>query len=102
MAEKKFDGVIEAARYSRNGQIDFVRAYERRGATFSDHVLLERKTLLERLKARKRFVTGTRRQALAGTFERGRDVNLVTRDGREFVSTRADASEDTLEGVPVI
>jgi len=45
---KKVDGVIEAVRY-KNGQIVIVRAYERRGATFSDHVLLERKTLLERL-----------------------------------------------------
>jgi hypothetical protein len=102
MADKKFDGVIEAAHYTRNGQIDFVRAYERRGVSFSDRVLLDRKTLLERLKAHKRFVTGERRQLLASTFERGRDVNLVTRDGREFVSTRADATDDTLEGVPVL
>ena len=51
MADKKFDGVIEAVHYSRGGQIDFVRAYERRGVTFSDRVLLNRKTLLERLSA---------------------------------------------------
>jgi hypothetical protein len=38
----------------------------------------------------------------ASTFDIGRDVNLVTNDGREFVSTRADATEDTLEGVPLI
>lgn len=102
MADKKFDGVIEAAHYSRKGQIEFVRAYERRGATFSDRVLLDRKTLLERLKAKKRFVTGSRRELWAGTFATGQDVNLVTSDGHEFVSTRADAAEDTLEGVPVI
>ncbi|MDO9300078.1 MAG: hypothetical protein Q7T89_01790 [Anaerolineales bacterium] len=102
MADKKFDGVIEAVHYTRKGQIDFVRAYERRGASFSDRVLLDRKTLLERLRARKRFVTGERRRFLASTFDSGRDVNLVTSDGREFVSTRTDATEDTLEGVPVI
>jgi len=102
MANKKFDGVIEAVRYTRNGQIDFVRAYERRGVTFSDRVLLDRKTLLERLKSRKRFVTGSPRQFWASTFEGGRDVNLVQREGREFVATRADASGDELEGVPVI
>jgi hypothetical protein len=102
MADKKFDGVIEAARYNRNGQIEFVRAYERRGVTFSDGVLLNRKTLLERLKARKHFVTGSRKLLLGSTFERGHDVNLVTRDGRDFVSTRTDANEDTLEGVPVL
>ena len=102
MADKKFDGVIEAVHYSRGGQIDFVRAYERRGVTFSDRVLLNRKTLLERLKAKKRFVTGERQPFLGSTFDSGRDINLVLRDGREFVSTRADAAEDTLEGVPVI
>jgi hypothetical protein len=102
MADKKFDGVIEAVHYTRKGQIDFVRAYERRGVTFSDRVLLNRKTFLERLKARKRFVTGERRLLQASTFDIGRDVNLVTNDGREFVSTRADATEDTLEGVPLI
>ena len=102
MADKKFDGVIEAARYLRNGQIEFVRAYERRGASFSDRVLLDRKTLLERLKTRKRFVTGERRLLLAGTFDTGRDVSLVTHNGRVLVSTRTDATEDTLEGVPLL
>lgn len=102
MADKKFDGVIEAARYSRRGQIEFVRAYERRGPTFSDCILLDRKTLLERLKAKRRFVTGTRREFWGGTFDRGRDVRLTARDGREFISTRADAAEDALEGVSVI
>lgn len=102
MADKKIDGVIEAVHYARNGQIDFVRAYERRGFSFSDRVLLDRKTLLERLKAHKRFVTGERKEFLASTFENGRDVLLVTHDGRDFVSTRVGAAEDTLEGVPVI
>ena len=102
MKNKKFDGVIEAVRYTRNGQIDFVRAYERRGATFSDRILLDRKTLLERLKASKRFVTGQRQALLAGTFSNGRAVNLVHHEGREFVTTRATAASDELEEVPVL
>jgi len=102
MTNKKFDGVIEAVRYTRNGQIDFVRAYERRGVAFSDRVLLDRKTLLERLKASKRFVTGQRQVLLAGTFNNGCAVNLVQHEGREFVSTRANAASDELEGVPLI
>jgi hypothetical protein len=102
MTNKKFDGVIEAVRYTRNGQIDFVRAYERRGVTFSDCVLLDRKTLLERLKASKRFVTGQRQALLAGTFDSGRAVNLVQHEGREYVTTRANAVSDELEGVPVL
>jgi len=102
MANKKFDGVIEAVRYNRNGQVDFVRAYERRGATFSDRVMLDRKTLIERLKARQRFVTGQRKEFMGSTFESGRDVLLGSRDGKEIIATRADAVRDELENVPLI
>ena len=102
MADKKFDGLIEAVRYTRNGQIEFVRAYERRGATFSDHVLLDRKTLLERLKNRKQFVTGQRKALRASTFSRERDVQVVKNGDKEWITTRAAASRDELEGVPVL
>jgi len=96
----KFDGVIEAVRY-RNGQILSVRVYERRGVTFSDRVLLDRKTLLERLQKGKHFVTGQREELKASTFKVGRDVMAVTHDGREWLSTRSDAVRDELEDVPV-
>lgn len=102
MAKKQYDGIVEAVHYTRNGQIDYVRAYVRRGFTFSDRVLLDRKTLLEQLKAKKRFITGQRREFLGSTFESGRDIQLVQHDGREFASTRAEAARDELEGVPVI
>lgn len=102
MADKKFDGVIEAVRYTRNGQIEFVRAYERRGATFSDCVLLDRKALLERLKGRKQFVTGQRKEFQASTFTPERDVQLVKNGDKEWIATRPDANRDELEGVPVL
>jgi hypothetical protein len=38
---KKFDGVIEAVRY-KDGQIEVVRAFERRGSAFTDRVMLNR------------------------------------------------------------
>ena len=95
----KFDGVIEAVRY-RGGKIELVRAYERRGATFSDRVLLDRAALLDRLKKGKRFVTGQRTAFLASTFEVGKPVNLVGRDGSLIVTTLAQHDEDQLEGVP--
>ena len=95
----KFDGVIEAVRY-KTGKIEIVRAYERRGATFSDHVLLDRKTLLERLKNGKHFVTGQRREYLASTFEVGKPVNLVGIDGKEVLTTASQEDHDELEGVP--
>ena len=96
----KFDGVIEAVRY-KSGKIELVRAYERRGATFSDHVLLDRATLLGRLRDGKRFVTGRRRHLLASTFDVGKAVNLVGRDGDQVVTTLDQHDQDRLEDVPI-
>ncbi len=98
---KKFDGVIEAVRY-KDGQIEEVRAFERRGAAFSDRVLISRKQLLDRLKDGKKFVVGQRKEFLAGTFETGKPVQVVSRGGQEFISTRSDAERDELEQAPVI
>ncbi len=95
----KFDGVIEAVRY-KNGKIDVVRAYERRGATFSDQVLMDRKTLLERLKDGKRFVTGQRKELLGSTFEVGKPVMVAGSNGKQIVTTTTTAEHDALEGVP--
>jgi len=95
----KFDGVIEAVRY-KSGRIDVVRAYERRGATFSDHVLLDRAALLDRLKRGKRFVTGQRKEFLASTFDVGKPVSLVGQNGNAVVTTLTQDNEDRLEGVP--
>jgi hypothetical protein len=97
---KKVDGVIEAIRY-KDGQIEVARAYERRGAAFSDRLLLTRKELLDTLKKGRRFFTGTRKEFMAGTFEVGQPLQIVTRDGKEFITTRADADHDTLEPAPV-
>jgi hypothetical protein len=98
MAEK-FDVVIEAVRY-KNGQIFTARGYERRGATFSDRVLLDRKMIVDQIKDKKVFVTGQRKELFASTFEIGKSVKLVVHDGREVISTSDDASRDELEDVP--
>jgi hypothetical protein len=98
---KKFDGVIEAVHY-KNGQIMAVRAFERRGATFSDHVLLNRKELLERLKKGQKYVIGKRKEFLASTFDvEEKPVQVLNRDGKEIISTRSDAVHDELEQAPV-
>jgi len=97
---QKIDGVIEAVHY-KDGQIELVRAYERRGAAFSDRLLLTRQELLDYLKKGRRFVTGTRKEFMAGTFEVGQPVKIVTRDGKEFITTREGADHDTLEHAPV-
>jgi hypothetical protein len=100
MAKKKYDGIIEAVRY-KNGQVLVVRAYERRGASFSDRVLIERKDLVERIKKGKQFLTGMRKEYLAGTFDTGKPVKVISRDGKEFLSTRDGVDHDELEQVPV-
>ncbi len=97
---KKLDGIIEAVRY-KNGQIVMVRAYERRGSSYSDLVLLDRKDLLERIKNGKVFVTGSRKELLASTFESGKRVQVVSRERKEFISTHEAADRDDLEQAPV-
>lgn len=97
---KKVDGVIEAVHY-QDGQIANVRAYERRDATFSDHILIDRKDLIERIKKGKKFLVGTRKELMASTFDLGKAVQVVTRNGRELLSTSANADHDELEGAPV-
>jgi hypothetical protein len=57
--------------------------------------------LLERLKDGRRFVVGQRKEFLAGTFETGKPVQVVSRGGRELISTRSDAERDELEQAPV-
>jgi uncharacterized protein YjhX (UPF0386 family) len=97
---KKYDGIIEAVRY-KNGQVVVVRAYERRGAAYSDRLLIDRKEFLELVKKGKRFVTGSRKELMAGTFEEGKPVKVVSRDGRDFITTKDSAERDELEQVPV-
>ncbi len=96
---KKIDGVIEAVRY-KNGQIIAARGYERRGFTYSDRVLFDRKTLLERLQKGMRFSAGTRQIYQASTFTLSKPIRLIKADGREYIATNENATQDELEGVP--
>lgn len=98
---KKLDGVIEAVHFARDGKIDLVRAYERRGVTFSDRVLIDRGSLLQRIKDGKVFYTGRRKEYLASTFELQKRVFAVPKNGVEILTTRADQpGRDELEGTP--
>jgi hypothetical protein len=97
MAKIKFDGLIEAVRYAPDGKIDLVRAYERRGATFSDHILINRARLVERLQKGEKFVTGQRKEFMGSTFESARPVQL----NGDVISTAIASSRDLLEEVPV-
>jgi hypothetical protein len=98
MTSRKVDGVIEAVRYSPGGRITFVRAYERHGVVWSDHILLERQELSEQLKRGKRFVVGERKTYLGSMFNTGTVVLQV----KDFIVTEGQAgASDLLNGVPV-
>ncbi|MGH2582155.1 MAG: hypothetical protein ACRDFQ_04590 [Anaerolineales bacterium] len=100
---KKVDGVIEAAHFDSQGRLAWVRAYERRGPTWSDIVLLDRPTLIQRLKAGKRFYVGTRREFWASEFDLGERLRLVQSGVKPIlVLGKGGARQDTLEGMPVV
>ncbi len=103
MAKAKYDGVVEAVHYDPDGKVKWVRAYLRRGKTFSDIVLLDRKELTEQLKSGKQFVSGKRIRLRASTFEVSKPVHLVQQGKEEILVTgEKNSNKDYLEGVPII
>jgi hypothetical protein len=103
MAKTKIDGVVEAVHYTPEGQVAWVRAYERRGPTFSDRVLIDRSDLIQRLKDRKRWVIGRRKPQWASTFETSSRLQLIQKGGRESIVTGESAADhDSLDGAPLI
>jgi hypothetical protein len=92
---KKTDCIIETVRYAPDGKIDMVRAYERRGAAFSDHFLLARTELVARLRQGKRFAVGVRRPYMGGQFDIGKVVNYFP--ARDVITTGETGSGDQIE-----
>ena len=103
MTDKKYDGVIEAVHYQEDGQVDWVRAYLRRGAAWSDRIILNRENLIKEIKSGKRIMTGQRVKFMAGTFEVSSPVKVLGSVGQEVLLTAStNANHDHLEGVPVL
>ncbi len=98
MARTKIDGVIEAVRYTPAGAISLVRTYQRHGAVWSDHILLDRMELVEQLEKGRRFVTGSRKDFLGGVFEIGPAVRWVD---QHVVTEGQSTQRDLLAGVSV-
>jgi hypothetical protein len=102
MAQKKFDGVIEAVRYIPEGKIDRVRVFLRRGAAWSDLMLMTREDFIAILKTGKRIMSGKRVPFMAGTFDVTEPVQLQGKDGQEVITlSKGSADRDHLEGVPL-
>jgi len=103
MPKVKYDGVVEAVHYQPNGQVGWVRAYLRRGPTFSDRIILDRERLIGDLKAGKRYLVGKRIPLMAGTFEVSEALQVADVDGQEVVYTSNPQGErDRLDGVPML
>jgi len=98
MAQKKWDGVIEAVRYSPEGRLEVVRAYERHGVVWSDRIMLDRDELSERLKQGKRFVVGERKLYLGSVFSTG---TAVCQTEGKIITEGQTAGRDLLTGVPI-
>lgn len=103
MSRINYDGVIEAVHFHPNGQVDWVRLYERRGYAFSDLLIVRRQALVERLKAGKIIMIGQRIPYLAGTFKTSKRVYLRQQNGKTMLCTETQSvQKDTLDGAPVI
>ncbi len=103
MPKPKYDGVVVAVRYAPDGRVGWVRAYTRRGPTFSDHVMIRRDDLVDMIKAGKRFVVGQRIALMASTFEVGEAVRVIQSEDQEILISGANSSkQDRLEGVPIL
>jgi hypothetical protein len=102
---RKAHGVIEAAHFAPDGSLAWVRAYERRGPTWSDLVLLDRAALMERVRRGKRFFVGKRIESWASEFELGQQLRLKTTHRGTFLvlgEGRGDLPNDQLDGIPVV
>ncbi len=103
MAKIKYDGVLEAAHYKPDGQLEWVRVYQRLGAIFSDRIILSREAFIKQLKAKKRYMVGERIYNYGAKFTVSQRVRLVEKNGKAIVVVGSDqATQDTLDGVPVL
>lgn len=103
MADKKYDGVIEAVHYGPDGQVDWARVYLRRGPTWSDRVIMRRPDLVTEIQKGRKFMIGKRVEFMAGTFEVSSPVQVAGSRGSEVLTTNSSSTErDLLEGAPVI
>lgn len=103
MTKLKIDGVVQAVHYNPDGQVAWVRAYLRRGPTYSDRVMLDRQTLIAHLKSGKHYFIGERIPQMASTFEVKEPLSVIEKNGKLFLAAGVkDVDQDRLEGAPVI
>ena len=103
MARVDYDGVVQAVHYDNQGQVEWVRAFLRRGSVWSDYVQLDRDDLVDKINSGLRFRTGERILYKGGTFETSLPVKLVKVNSHEvLVAGDGGSKTDHLAGVPLI
>ena len=101
MAKNKFDSVVEAIRVDDDGQLVLARLYDRRGVIFSDHKLVKREDLINRLKEGETILCGSRIQFLGSEFDTGKKLHLVSAQGKSvIVLGEGQPQQDQLTGLP--
>jgi hypothetical protein len=101
--KKPYDGVIVAVRYTQQGEIDWVRAFERHGFVFTDRMMMRRDELVKRLKAGKVFKTGVRLIYQGNDFEVKEDIRWIEKNGDGvIVAGKASSDHDSLGQLPII
>ena len=100
--KKSYDGVVVAACYTPQGEIEWVRAFERHGFVFSDRLTMDRETLLKNLREGKRFKTGERLIYQGNDFKISDDIRLIENDsGGIIIAGEASANQDSLGNIPI-
>lgn len=103
MAKIKYDAVVQAVHYKPNGEVDWVRTFQRRGPIFTDYVIVDRESLIREIKAGKLYLTGIRLEQLGGTFEVGEPLRVAQSNGKDYLVVGDTQNErDNLKGVPIV
>ena len=100
--KKPYDGVVVAARYTPQGEIDWVRAFVRHGFVFSDRMNMDRETLLKNLREGKKFKTGERITFQGNDFKISDDIQLIESDsGSKIIAGEVSKNRDSLGNIPI-
>jgi hypothetical protein len=101
MAKKKFDAVLEAVRLDKDGQLQLARIYDRKGIVFTDHFLVDRDQLIQRLKNGQLILSGKRQPKMGSLFDTGEEVRLITTNGKDVLVVGSGTSDrDQFDKIP--
>ena len=101
-AKLKFDGVIEAVHRSPDGSIEYARLYERRGSTWSDHILVPREELIRQIASGKKFTLGERKPYEGSNFILFAPITVEDSGGKKvLVSGKTSNAAIDLPNAPI-